>query len=276
MTPPLPSDGPRLAGRRIVVTAHRRAEEQIGALERQGAEVLHAATMRIVPVADDAELVAETEALLAARPDALLVTTGQGFTTWLDALAPDLRARTEEWIRTTRVLCRGPKARGAVRGSGFADAPASPGETTASLVDLALEHGVRDCAVGLQRHGYVDERQLDRLCDAGCTVHVVAPYRWHLADDQRTVIEAIDAIIAGDVDAITFTAGPAVEALWQTARAADRLDDLRAALRDGRCRALAVGHVTAQPLQDADIPVQRPERERLGALVKLCAEELGA
>lgn len=236
---------------------------------------MHAATMRIVPVAEDAELIAATERLLTADPPVLLVTTGQGFTTWLDTLEGDLAARAEEWVHRTRIFCRGPKARGAVRGRGFADAPVAPDETTASLVDLVLAAGVRDCAIGLQRHGYLDDRQLARLEQAGCGVHVVAPYRWLPGEDQPAVHAMIERIVAGEVDAVTFTAGPAVEALWDSARSIGRLDDLQSALRDGRCQAVAVGHVTAQPLQDAGIDVIWPERERMGAMVRLLVDRLG-
>lgn len=264
-----------LAGTRIAVTAHRRAADLIGALERQGAEVVHAATMRIVPVAEDAELLADTERLLDAEPTALLVTTGQGFTGWLDALPDPLRERTSARIRGMRLFCRGAKARGAVRGAGFPDAPAAPEETTASLIDMVLAAGVRDTAVGLQRHGHLDERQLARLRDVGCTVHTVAPYRWLPGEDQAAVRDLIEQIIAGGLDAVTFTAGPAVDALWGTAREAGRLDALQEALREGRCAALAVGHVTAQPLLAARIPVTWPERERMGALVRHAVEHLG-
>lgn len=269
------TDAPPLAGRRVAVTAHRRADDQIAALRRQGAEVIHAATMQIVPVAEDTQLVADTEAMLAADIRALLVTTGQGFGTWLDALPPELRERTERLIAGIDVFCRGPKARGAVRQRGFADPAVAPGETTASLVDVVLDAGVRDVPVGLQRHGYMPEKELARLTGAGCSVHVVAPYRWLPGPDQEAVHVLIAEIIAGQLDAITFTAGPAVEALFAAARAADTLEALQGALRDGRCLAVAVGHVTAQPLQDADVPVIFPERERMGAMLRLLGERLG-
>lgn len=268
--------GRPLAGRRIAVTAHRRAEDQVAALERQGAEVLCAPTMRIVPVAEDAELIAETEALVAAAPRALLVTTGQGFTTWLDALPLPLRERTGQLIATIPVFCRGPKARGAVRGRGFADPRVAPGETTASLVDIVLDAGVHDVPLGLQRHGYVDDAQLERLARAGCSVHVVAPYRWLPGADQSAVQEMIAEIIDGHLDAITFTAGPAAQALLASAEQTGRRTALIDALGPGRCQAVAVGHVTAQPLQDAGIPVIFPERERMGAMIRLIAERLGA
>lgn len=274
-TAPLAVSTAPLAGRRIGVTAHRRALEQIGALERQGASVLHAPTMRIVPVGEDSRLVPDTEAMLAAEPVALLVTTGQGFTTWLDALPPDLRERTEQWIASVRVFCRGAKARGAVRGRGFSDPQVAPGETTQSLVDIVLAAGLRDAPLALQRHGYVDASQIGRLEEVGCAVRVVAPYRWESAGEPALVDALITEAIAGRLDAITFTAGPAVIALLESAERTGRRGELIAALQDGRCRAVAVGHVTAQPLEDAGIPVTWPDRERLGALVKHLVDLLG-
>lgn len=264
-----------LAGKRLAVTADRRAEDQIAALERRGAHVLHAATMRIVPVGEDSRLLPDTETLLAAAPEALLVTTGQGFITWLDALPPDLRARTEEWIRSVRVLCRGPKARGAVRSRGFADPVTAPEETTASLVDVVLAEGFHGVPLGMQRHGYVDPAQMARLAEVGCVVHVVAPYRWEAAPDQQRVQALIAAVIAGELDAITFTAGPSVQALLEAAERQGCREELVTALGDGRCRAVAVGHVTAQPLRDADIPVTWPQRERMGAMIRHLEDLLG-
>lgn len=273
-----PDDGASnlpLAGRRIGVTAHRRADDQIAALERLGATTVHAATMRIVPVDEDDQLAADTDALLAARPDALLVTTGQGFRAWLDALPDYLAARTRDWIASVPVLCRGPKARGAVRGAGFDDPPAAPGETTASLIDLAFEHGLAGKRLGFQRHGWLDPAQMRRLSDAGCDVHVVAPYRWQPGPDQHAVDELIDQIIAGQIDAVTFTAAPAVAALLDAAREQGRESDLLAALRERRCLPVCVGHVTAQPLDDVGVASIHPQRERMAPMLRLLADELG-
>lgn len=263
-----------LAGRRIAVTADRRADDQIAALERMGAEVLHAPTMRIVPVQDDERLLADTASLLEEQPAALLVTTGQGFRAWLEALPAPLAEQTETWIRSVPVLCRGPKARGAVRGAGFADPPAAPGETTESLIDLALEHGLAGTRIGFQRHGWLDPVQMRRLEDAGCSVHVVAPYRWEPGADQGAVERLIAAILGGEVDAVTFTAAPAVLALLETAARLGREDELVAALREGRTRPICVGHVTAQPLERLGITAPRPERERMAPMLRLLGEVL--
>src|SRR6185437_2687199 len=68
-----------LAGFTVGVTAARRAAELGALLERRGAEVLHAAAIRIVPVADDTELHAATGQLINHPPDIVVITTGIGF-----------------------------------------------------------------------------------------------------------------------------------------------------------------------------------------------------
>ncbi len=67
------------------VTAARRAEELITLLERRGAAVVHAPTIRIVPLVDDVELHRVTEQLIAEPPDLVVVTTGIGFRGWVEA-----------------------------------------------------------------------------------------------------------------------------------------------------------------------------------------------
>ena len=54
-------------------------------LRRRGAEVVTAAAMSMVPLADDARLRAATEDVIDAPPDILIATTGIGFRGWVEA-----------------------------------------------------------------------------------------------------------------------------------------------------------------------------------------------
>lgn len=74
-----------LAGFAVGVTAARRHEELATLLERRGARVVLAPAIRLVPLADDAELLAATRACLAGPLDHVVVTTGIGFRAWLEA-----------------------------------------------------------------------------------------------------------------------------------------------------------------------------------------------
>src|SRR5438034_6921040 len=70
--------GSPLEGFRIGVTSHRRSRDLIEALERRGAEVLHAPALKIAPVQEDIRLIEDTKAIIAARPDLCIATTAYG------------------------------------------------------------------------------------------------------------------------------------------------------------------------------------------------------
>jgi hypothetical protein len=65
----------QLRGFRIGVTSDRRSGDLIAALERRGAQVLHAPALKIAPNEQDSNLVDETRALIRSRPEVVLVTT---------------------------------------------------------------------------------------------------------------------------------------------------------------------------------------------------------
>jgi uroporphyrinogen-III synthase len=264
----------QLRGFRIGVTSDRRSEDLIAAFERRGAEVMHAPAIRIAAADDDAALTADTHAIISARPDILLATTSYGIRRWFEAAdAAGLGHELAETLVHSRILVRGPKARGAVRAAGLDDSGMSDEETTRSLVDHVLRDGAAGLTIAVQLHGFTDESQLVRLREAGATVLTVAPYRWSIPADSSRVLRLVDAVCAGSLDAVTFTSAPAVEALFSAADGAGRLDDLQAAFA-GPVVPAAVGHVTAAPLVAAGLSPIVPERYRMGALIRLVCEHL--
>ena len=62
---------PPLAGWRVGVTADRRADQQVDALRRRGADVVHGCTMRTLDLSDDARLLEVSRALIDQPPDTL-------------------------------------------------------------------------------------------------------------------------------------------------------------------------------------------------------------
>jgi uroporphyrinogen-III synthase len=147
-------------------------------------------------------------------------------------------------------------------------------ETTASLVTRALAQFPEARTVAVQLHGYTDERQLERLRAAGHTVLTVAPYRWLKPDENdERVHRLIDAIVTRQLDAVTFTSAPAVDAMFGAAQFLGCYDELLDAFRS-EVLAAAVGPVTAAPLTAVGIEPIQPERFRMGALIRLVCEHL--
>ncbi|MFQ4149640.1 uroporphyrinogen-III synthase [Arthrobacter sp. LAPM80] len=272
-----------LAGLRIGVTAHRRAAELIGALKRRGATVLHAPALKVAPFEDDGALLAEIRAVIDAAPEIVMVTTAYGLRRWCDAAeAAGLSGQLMDTLARADIYVRGPKGRGAVRGLGLDDVGISSDETTATLTELVIDAGVAGKTVALQVHGFTDVDALARLGGAGARVLTVTPYRWVTAEEGDSMSALINAVANRELDALTFTSAPAVDAVLSSAAQSGRAADFLAALRgpgapgpgSGVVVSAAVGPVTAAPLVAAGIEPIVPERFRMGALVKLVTAHL--
>ncbi|WP_461037726.1 uroporphyrinogen-III synthase [Streptomyces mayteni] len=265
-----------LDGFTVGVTAARRAEELGALLRRRGAEVQHAPALRIVPLADDDELLAATRELIAHAPDLVVATTAIGFRGWVEAadgwgLGEDL-LRT---LATSELLARGPKVRGAIRAAGLTERWSPASESMAEVLQRLLDEGVADRRIALQLHGEPLPGFIESLREAGAEVVEVPVYRWMPPEDITPVDRLVDAVLAGGLDAVTFTSAPAAVSLLRRAEERGILEPLVAAFQK-RVLPACVGPVTALPLQAHDVPTQAPERFRLGPLVQLLCHELPA
>jgi uroporphyrinogen-III synthase len=261
-----------LSGYTIGVTADRRRDELAGLLERRGARIVLAPALRIVPIADDAELRAATRACLENPPDIVLVNTGIGMRGWLEAaegwnLAEPLRTA----LSRAYLVARGPKARAAIRATGLQDQWSPEGESNEEVVEHLTARGVGGLTVALQLHGERQPECTDALEAAGARVIEVPVYRWAPPTDAAPLHRLVDLINGRLVDAVTFTSAPAVGALLHAA--GPSADTLLDALRSD-VLAACVGPVTAAPLRSHDIPVVAPARARLSALVRTIVDEL--
>jgi uroporphyrinogen-III synthase len=258
-----------LAGYTVAVTAARRKEELGALLDRRGARVVYAPAIRIVPLSDDTELVAATRAVLERPVDLVIATTGVGFRGWLEA-ADAWELPLVEHLRGARVLARGPKARGAIRRGGLVDAWSPESESSAEVLTHLLsgaEGQLRGRRIAVQLHGDPLPDLVAGLSATGAEVLTVPVYRWELPEDVAPVRRLVDAVVTGGVDAVTFTSAPAAASLLTVADELGLRQALVAAF-NARVLAIAVGAVTAGPLDAAGIPSRQPDRARLGALAR--------
>ncbi|WP_184593483.1 uroporphyrinogen-III synthase [Streptomyces violarus] len=268
-----PEHGP-LAGFTVGVTAARRAEELGALLQRRGATVLHAPALRIVPLADDSELLAATKEIIHQVPDIVVATTAIGFRGWVEAadgwgLGEDLLAR----LGGVRIMARGPKVKGAVRAAGLTEEWSPSSESMAEVLDRLLEEGVDGLRIAIQLHGEPLPGFVESLRAAGAEVVGVPVYRWMPPEDIGPVDRLLDAMVSRGVDALTFTSAPAAASFLSRAEARGLLPEVLAALSHDVLPA-CVGPVTALPLQAHSIDTVQPERFRLGPLVQLLCQEL--
>ncbi|MFI1537517.1 uroporphyrinogen-III synthase [Streptomyces anandii] len=268
-----PEHGP-LAGFTIGVTAARRADELIALLERRGASVVHAPALRIVPLADDGELLAATKEIIGQAPDVVVATTAIGFRGWIEAAEGwGLGEALLAGLREVELLARGPKVKGAVRAAGLTEDWSPSSESMAEVLDRLLEEGVDGRRVAVQLHGEPLPGFVEALRAGGAEVVPVPVYRWMPPADAGPLDRLLDATVSRGLDALTFTSAPAAASLLSRAEERGQREELLAALGHDVLPA-CVGPVTALPLQAHGIDTVQPERFRLGPLVQLLCQEL--
>lgn len=263
-----------LAGFTVGVTAARRAEELTTLLKRRGAAVQHAPALRIVPLADDSELLDATAELIDHAPDVVVATTAIGFRGWVEAADGwGIGDALLERLRGVELLARGPKVKGAVRAAGLTEAWSPGSESMAEVLDRLLGEGVAGRRIALQLHGEPLPGFIESLQAAGAEVVGVPVYRWMPPQDIAPLDRMLDATAARALDAVTFTSAPAAASFLGRAEVRGLLPEILGALRDD-VLAACVGPVTALPLQALSIPTVQPERFRLGPLVQLVCAQL--
>lgn len=268
--------GPVLRGARVLVTAQRRAGDLALALERRGAEVVSAPALGMESHIDEDTLFAQTQQVIDMHADAVVITTGIGFRGWLETaeaagLGHELIAALEE----TRLIARGPKARGALQAAGLVPDWVAESETSAEIADFLVTEGVRGQTIAVQHHGAGDDGLESRLTGAGARTVGLVVYKWGPPPDPEALDASVRNCADGCFDAIAFTSAPGAAAWIDAMRAAGVEDDVQRLSKNGRLTLVAVGPVTAEPLRVAGFEPLVPDRARLGALVRMIVMHLG-
>ena len=262
-----------LEGWRVGVTADRRADQQVEALCRRGADVVRGCTMRTVDLSDDPRWREVARSLVNEPPDAVVLQTGMGLNMWLEAMdGTDVGADLRSTLQTTEVLARGPKAVSAARRADLEVAWSAPDELFSQIVDHVATTGGRR-RIALQVDG-TDEESLAAPLAASCGEVVVVPvYRWALPHDTRPAEALVGLVCDGEVDAVTFTTRQAAVHLVDVAEAQGRRQDLVDALDGTRVVPVSVGPVCSEAMRALGMTgVVEPDRARLVAMLDALAE----
>ncbi|GAA3534372.1 uroporphyrinogen-III synthase [Nocardioides daeguensis] len=268
------SDQP-LSGFRIGVTAARRAEEQIALLERRGASVVHAPALSVDPNRiDEPALLAATKEVLDQPVDIFVATTGIGLKSWFGAaerwgLLDDLTAH----LGGAEILARGPKSVGALRRFGLRELWAPESEEFEDVLAHLRGRDLSGLRIVVQEHGQSLSMAAHALRRLGAEVATVAVYRVEGAADPEPMFGLIEDIAERRVDAVTFTAAPAIAAMMEAAGTTGHRDEVVSAFQ-ADVIAACVGPVTAAAFEMWGVPSIYPERSRLAAMVKQLEVEL--
>jgi uroporphyrinogen-III synthase len=269
-------DAQVLAGYRIGITSTRRADELATLLERQGAVVESAPALMTLSCSEDVQLRDATVACIEQPPDLLIANTGVGMRGWFEAAAKwGLGAKLVAALQDCEILARGPKAVGAVRAAGLQESWVSESDSLDEILAYLRERDLTGTRMVMQEHGTSTSAVTAALERQGSEVTVVTVYRCLPAADQAPLFRLVDLVADRDLDAVVFTAAPAVKVLLDVAAASGRKREVVDALR-GHVIAACVGPVTAEAFAQWGIPVIQPARSRLAALAREIAAQLPA
>jgi uroporphyrinogen-III synthase len=240
-------DNQPLAGRVVAVPETREIDIFAAMLERRGAQVIRCPMVAIRDAPDPAPILQWSRELASGSLDDLILLTGEGLRRILGCIErnePSLRERFVAALAGVRKITRGPKPARALRELGMKPDIAAERPTTDGVIASLRPHDLKGRRFGVQLYGTEPNRPLVEFLEtAGAKVSTVAPYVYADATDDAAVLNLVERLQAGRVDAIAFTSTPQVERLFAVAPA----QTITAAL--ARTLVAAVGPVVAETLQ---------------------------
>jgi uroporphyrinogen-III synthase len=163
---------------------------------------------------------------------------------------PQGRERFLAALTSVRKITRGPKPARALRELGLSSDLEALTPTTDGVIATLRPLDLRGRVVGVQLYGSDTNLPLQNfLLAAGAQPLSVAPYVYANASDDAAVIELLDQLRSGAVDAIAFTSKAQIERLFAVATAEKVLSALAGT------QVAVVGPVVAEALRQRGVRV---------------------
>jgi len=255
-------------GRTVAILEARLGRQFAELIEKHGGRALQAPALAEVPDMDPgaiARLVADLE---AEPPAVAIFQTGVGTRALFEATdALGLTARLLAVLEKTTVAVRGPKPTGALRGRGVRmDLAAQDPFTTTQVLEALAGVPVSGRRAVVQRYGATNIELERALAARGAMVAEIPTYRWSLPQDTRPLVQLMDALDAGSVDAVAVTSASQIYNLFELAQRLGRADAVRAGLN--RTLVASVGPVSTEALKRFGVGVRlEASPPKLGPLV---------
>ncbi len=262
-------------GLRVVAFESRRAKEIEKLILYHGGVPQVAPSMREVPLSEAKEALDFAEQLFAGKFDAVILLTGVGTRTLVDAVSTRYpRDKFIEALKSVTIVARGPKPVAALREMDLKPDLLVPEPNTwrdiLSTIDNELS--VKDQAVAVQEYGVSNVDLISELRERGAIVTPVPVYRWALPEDLTPLHDAIRSIVKCEVDISLFTSSQQIRHVLQVAGD----DGLEQSLREGfkRIAIGSIGPTTTETFHEVGLAVDyEPNSPKMGNLVREMARQ---
>ena len=257
-------------GLSVVNFEARMAGPMADLIRKHGGVPVAAPALREVPIGGNPQALDFAARLIAGEFDIVIFLTGVG-TRYLTQEI-ETRYPRAEWVAAlarTTVVSRGPKPLGPLRELKVKVDLTAPEPNTWRdlLAALDAHHPVEGRRVAVQEYGQPSPELIAGLRQRGATVTQIPVYHWALPLDLAPLRQAITAINAGQIGAVTFTSAQQVVHLLQVA--ADQGDE--AALRAAFDHSVVIGSVgptTTEMLRSQGLPIDiEPDHPKMGHLI---------
>ncbi len=258
------------SGLKVAAFESRMAGDLTRLIERYGGTPLVAPALREIPLDDNSAALKFGVRLMTERVDVLILLTGVGTT----ALFNLLKSRYP-WssivaaLKQTVVVARGPKPVAALRPFQLHPTLTVPEPNTwVDLISTLDEYRpVQGLRVAVQEYGVSNPELLEALTQRGAEVFPVPLYRWALPDNLELLREALDRVIAREVQVMLITNAAQVDHVMQLLEQDRKVEPFRTAL-DTMVIA-SIGPTASERLRRYDLPVDlEPTHPKMGVLVK--------
>jgi uroporphyrinogen-III synthase len=179
----------------------------------------------------------------------------------------NLTAELKELLAASTVAVRGPKPVVELNARDIRiDIRAASPFTTEMVLTALAGTAVKDSSILVQRYGAANQELTAALEARGATVHEIATYRWALPANTQPLVELLDALRRGRVDAVVFTSAVQMHNLHAVAQKAGSAAHLASYLN--RSIVASIGPVCSRTLREYGVtPTLEASPPKLGPLM---------
>lgn len=269
-----PAEGTGLTGLRVAAFESRMAESMTNLIRRYGGEPQVAPALREIPLSDNHSAFEFGGRLFAGQIDMVLLLTGVGTQTLVEALATrhPIDFVIQALARTT-LVARGPKPVAALKRLGLTPHLVVPEPNTWRDLLVLLDHqgSVKGRRVAIQEYGVSNDELVHELTARGAQVMPVPIYRWALPEDTNPLRNVLDQVIAGQIDVLLVTNAAQVDHVMQVLERDGKVKPFQTALK--RMVVASIGPTASERLRSHGWPVDfEPSHPKMGVLVKEASE----
>lgn len=263
---------------KVIAYVEARMRSEMGSIiQRHGGVPYPAPVLQELYLKDSPKVRKLVEDICDGTVEVVVLLTGVGTQALVETAAA--MGRQEEFIRCLdqrTIIARSPKPARVLRHHKvhIDTMPPEP-YTSEELLEAVSEIGLKDRKVAVQAYGEPNGFLTQGLAALGADVEEITLYTWGLPEDHAPVLNLIDDLSQGKIDAVAFTSQPQAKNLITIAAQAGKEDSLREGLRQASVAVASVGPVCTRGLERAGINVDlEPEHPHMGNMILALAEYL--